>query len=160
MSLSTRGRIPSLGSQYAVRQSEKGLGILLEGNPLSYHFKVPNVGGRPSNLVVYMLALQKRQYNQTILTQIDQRILQHHVKQMLEKFTPEEIIRGIHIADRFSPFPYSFAMVQRQLDHYVRPGSDQTNCKDASDSQPLRTADRQEFSVSVARQLPRQLSAF
>lgn len=159
MSVFTRGRRPTLGNQYAEVIGE-GLGILLQGNPLSYQYQAPKIGGSPRNLALYLIAKQRQQYDKTILDQIDERILRRHVKLLLEKYTPEQIVRGIGIAGRLSHHPFSFSMVERQLQH-VRLRPDSSQSKNAPNSCTLRTTNRQKLSVSVARrQGETQCSAF
>lgn len=159
MSLYTRGRKPSLGRQYASPASSNGLGGILEGNPLSYYYRIPEIGVTPQQLTLYLIARQKKQYGEIITDQLEERILRRHVRLMLNQYDPKAIIRGIEIGLIYSPYPFSFAFVEKQL-HGLRLRSDTPAGEHVSIVGLLPTPNRQEHAVSLARRQNSQLSAF
>ena len=81
-------------------------------DPFAQQFD-PNVGSKPTDLVNYLLAGQKKFYGQTIMDEEFEYIaLLSHAKTLLKKYKPLAIKRAIALAVLRTDRPFSFKRVE------------------------------------------------
>ena len=91
---------------------------LLEADPLSAAYRLPK-GRTAKDLVRLLLARQKAVFGQTILeTQPDltYRILQRHMKALINEYGVDEVKRGIELTVLMGDHPGSTAFVKEQIE--------------------------------------------
>jgi hypothetical protein len=100
----------SLGTIKQVSQSEGPASVLLS-NPHSDQF---DEGGiyKPKDLVNYLIALEVKKFGKAIIGSLSFTALQHHAKQLMEKYEVGELKRAVKIAVDTSNHPCSFKLVE------------------------------------------------
>lgn len=85
------------------------LKILLEDDPLSTQFKVPQ-GKTAKDLTKYLIAQQMHVYGEK--TELTYKALERNFKLLLKDFTPEELFRAIALGARLAHRPFTTKLVK------------------------------------------------
>jgi hypothetical protein len=81
-------------------------------NPLSDLYNPAKVGDKPTDLVTFLLAEQRKVYGYTYLDRLPYPALVKHAKLLLKKYSPQLIKRGIALSVRWGKYPASFKFVE------------------------------------------------
>lgn len=79
-----------------------------------------NISDRPTDIVLYLIAVQVRVFDRSILDKVNQRALTRHAKQLLQRHTAKEICMAIVDAANVAEHPFSFKFVEERINGGVR----------------------------------------
>lgn len=111
MSLWSRVKPESFGQVKQVSPVE-GPALVSVSNPHSEQFNQQGVK-RAKDLVSYMLAEQRKKFDNTILDQLSYKTLEANAKRLMQKHGGLEVKKAIKKANDISKHPYSFKLVAK-----------------------------------------------